>query len=59
MSDAQADPSHMTLIIHQKEETTHGHLILPEWQGDHVLSSRFSWIRLEKEELRLGHALVT
>ncbi|MFT8542078.1 hypothetical protein [Acetobacter sp.] len=60
--ELKADSSHMTLIIHQKEGTTHGHLILPEWQGDHVLSSRFSWMRLEKiarlEELRLGHALV-
>lgn len=60
--ELKADPSHMTLIIHQKEGTTHGHLILPEWQGDHVLSSRFSWMRLEKfarlEEIRLGHALV-
>ncbi|WP_244183832.1 MULTISPECIES: hypothetical protein [Acetobacter] len=60
--ELKADPNHMTLIIHQKEGTTHGHLILPEWQGDHVLSSRFSWMRLEKvarlEELRLGHALV-
>ncbi|MCP1220425.1 hypothetical protein NKW45_01025 [Acetobacter orientalis] len=60
--ELKADPSHITLIIHQKEGTTHGLLILPEWQGDHVLSSRFSWMRLEKvarlEELRLGHALV-
>lgn len=60
--ELKADPSHMTLIIHQKEGTTHGHLILPEWQGDHVLSCRFSWMRLEKvarlEEIRLGHALV-
>lgn len=60
--ELEADPNHMTLIIHQKEGTRHGHLILPEWQGDHVLSSRFSWMRLEKvarlEELRLGHALV-
>ncbi|WP_244926395.1 hypothetical protein [Acetobacter orleanensis] len=60
--ELKADSSHMTLIIHQKAGTTHGHLILPEWQQDHVLSSRFSWMRLEKaarlEELRLGHALV-
>ncbi|WP_255029726.1 hypothetical protein [Acetobacter persici] len=60
--ELKADPSHMTLIIHQKDGTTHGHLVLPEWQEDHVLSSRFSWMRLEKvarlEELRLGHALV-
>ncbi|MFT8721776.1 MAG: hypothetical protein ABF443_10620 [Acetobacter malorum] len=60
--ELKADSTHMTLIIHQKDGTTHGHLILPEWQGDHVLSSRFSWMRLEKvarlEEIRLGHALV-
>lgn len=60
--ELKADPSHMSLIIHQKDGTTHGHLVLPEWQGDHVLSSRFSWMRLEKvarlEELRLGHTLV-
>lgn len=60
--ELKADSSHMTLIIHQKQGKTHGHLILPEWQGDHVLSSRFSWMRLEKvarlEEIRLGHALV-
>ena len=35
---------------------------MPEWQQDHILDSRFSWIRLEKlarlEEIRLGHALV-
>lgn len=56
------DPDHMTLVIHQKDGSTHGHLILPEWQQDHILDSRFSWIRLEKlarlEEIRLGHALV-
>ncbi|MFT8816348.1 hypothetical protein [Acetobacter fabarum] len=60
--ELKADSSHMTLIIHQKDGLTHGHLILPEWQGNHVLSSRFSWMRLEKvarlEEIRLGHALV-
>ncbi|WP_244895053.1 hypothetical protein [Acetobacter indonesiensis] len=60
--ELKADSSHMTLIIHQKDGLTHGHLILPEWQGDHVLSSRFGWMRLEKvarlEEIRLGHALV-
>ncbi|MFT9026596.1 hypothetical protein [Acetobacter indonesiensis] len=44
--ELKADSSHMTLTIHQKEGTTHGHLILPEWQGDHVLSSRFSWMRV-------------
>jgi hypothetical protein len=57
-----ADPEHMTLVIHQKDGSTHGHLILPEWQQEHILDSRFSWIRLEKlallEEIRLGHALV-
>lgn len=57
-----ADPKHMTLVIHQKDDSTHGHLLLPEWQQDHILDSRFSWIRLEKlarlEEIRLGHALV-
>jgi hypothetical protein len=56
------DPEHMTLVIHQKDGSTHGHLILPEWQQDHILDSRFSWIRLEKlarlEEIRLGHALI-
>ena len=60
--ELKADSSHMTLIIHQKQGKTHGHLILPEWQEDHVLDSRFSWMRLEKiarlEEMRLGHALV-
>jgi len=57
-----ADPDRMTLVIHQKDGSTHGHLLLPEWQDDHVLSSKFTWQRLEKiarlEELRLGHALV-
>ena len=57
-----ADPEHMTLVIHQKDGSTHGHLLLPEWQRDHILDSRFSWMRLEKvarlEELRLGQALV-
>ncbi|MFT9026608.1 relaxase/mobilization nuclease domain-containing protein [Acetobacter indonesiensis] len=24
------DPEHMTLVIHQKDGSTHGHLILPE-----------------------------
>ncbi|GBR64212.1 hypothetical protein ASY01nite_03130 [Acetobacter syzygii] len=56
------NPEHMTLVIHQKDGSTHGHLILPEWQRNHILDSRFSWIRLEKlarlEEIRLGHALV-
>lgn len=57
-----ADPEHITLVIHQKDGSTHGHLLLPEWQQDHILDSRFSWIRLEKlarlEEIRLSHALV-
>ncbi|MFT8483716.1 MAG: hypothetical protein ABF689_12030 [Gluconobacter cerinus] len=57
-----ADPDRMTLVIHQKDGSTHGHLLLPEWQDDHILSSKFTWQRLEKiarlEELRLGHALV-
>ncbi|OUI85733.1 hypothetical protein HK11_00955, partial [Acetobacter sp. DmW_043] len=42
------DPEHITLVIHQKDGSTHGHLLLPEWQQDHILDSRFSWIRLEK-----------
>ncbi|WP_244895064.1 hypothetical protein [Acetobacter indonesiensis] len=57
-----ADPEHTTLVIHQKDGSTHGHLLLPEWQQDHILDSHFSWIRLEKlarlEEIRLGHVLV-
>jgi len=61
-TELSADPSRITLVIHQKDGSTHGHLLLPEWQDDHVLSSRFSWQRLEKiarlEEIRLGHALV-
>ncbi|WP_256940386.1 hypothetical protein [Acetobacter orientalis] len=60
--ELHADPEHLTLVVHQKDGSTHGHLILPEWQGNHVLESRFTWMRLEKvarlEELRLGHALV-
>ncbi len=60
--ELQADKERMTLVVHQKDGSTHGHLLLPEWQDDHVLSSRFSWQRLEKcarlEELRLGHQLV-
>lgn len=60
--ELHADPEHLTLITHQKDGSTHGHLILPEWQGNHVLESRFTWMRLEKvarlEEIRLGHALV-
>ncbi|MFT8523335.1 hypothetical protein [Gluconobacter oxydans] len=58
-----ANPERLTLAIHQKDGGTHGHLLLPEWQDDHVLSSRFTWQRLEKiarlEELRLGHDLVS
>lgn len=58
-----ANPERLTLVIHQKDGGTHGHLLLPEWQDDHVLSSRFTWQRLEKiarlEELRLGHDLVS
>ena len=61
-AELSADPDRMTLVIHQKDGSTHGHLLLPEWQDDHVLSNRFSWQRLEKiarlEEIRLGHALV-
>ncbi|WP_235993270.1 hypothetical protein [Gluconobacter cadivus] len=61
-AELSADPGRMTLVIHQKDGRTHGHLLLPEWQDDHVLSSRFSWQRLEKiarvEEIQLGHALV-
>ncbi|MFT8663989.1 MAG: hypothetical protein ABF772_03030 [Acetobacter orientalis] len=56
-----ADKASRSLILHQKDGKRHGHLILPEWQHDHVLSSRFSYIRLEKvarlEEIRLGHPL--
>ncbi|MFT8354648.1 MAG: hypothetical protein ABF617_08585 [Gluconobacter japonicus] len=61
-AELSADPDRMTLVIHQKDGRTHSHLLLPEWQDDHVLSSRFSWQRLEKiarlEEIQLGHALV-
>ncbi|WP_242403469.1 relaxase/mobilization nuclease domain-containing protein [Asaia platycodi] len=60
--ELQADRERMTLVVHQKNGNTHGHLLLPEWQDDHMLSSRFSWQRLEKcarlEEIRLGHQLV-
>ncbi|MFC0510696.1 hypothetical protein [Asaia spathodeae] len=60
--ELQANRERMTLVVHQKDGSTHGHLLLPEWQDDHVLSSRFSWQRLEKcarlEEIRLGHQLV-
>ncbi|WP_336764417.1 hypothetical protein, partial [Asaia sp. VD9] len=60
--ELQADRERMTLVVHQKDGSTHGHLLLPEWQDNHVLSSRFSWQRLEKcarlEEIRLGHPLV-
>ncbi|WP_234781735.1 hypothetical protein [Gluconobacter japonicus] len=57
-----ADPERTTFVIHQKDGKTHGHLLLPEWQDSHVLSSKFSWVRLEKlarlTEIKLGHALV-
>ncbi|WP_241009702.1 hypothetical protein [Gluconobacter kondonii] len=57
-----ADPKRTTFVIHQKDGKTHGHLLLPEWQDSYVLSSKFSWIRLEKlarlAEVKLGHALV-
>ncbi|WP_227005045.1 relaxase/mobilization nuclease domain-containing protein [Acetobacter senegalensis] len=60
--ELHADPEHLTLVIHQKDGSPHGHLILPEWQQDHVLESRFTWMRMEKiarlEEIRLGHKLV-
>ncbi|MCI1297512.1 MAG: hypothetical protein LKG30_06065 [Acetobacter fabarum] len=60
--ELHADPDHITLVVHQKDGSAHGHLILPEWQQDHVLESRFTWMRLEKiarlEEIRLGHTLV-
>ncbi|MCI2007727.1 MAG: hypothetical protein LKJ54_03180 [Acetobacter peroxydans] len=60
--ELHADPEHLTLVVHQKDGSTHGHLILPEWQSNHVLESRFTWMRLEKvarlEEIRLDHALV-
>lgn len=59
--ELEADKAPRTLILHQKDGKRHGHLILPEWQHDHVLSSRFSYMRLEKvarlEEIRLGHPL--
>ncbi|WP_249198942.1 hypothetical protein [Gluconobacter kondonii] len=57
-----ADPERTTFVIHQKDGKTHGHLLLPEWQNSHVLSTKFSWVRLEKlarlAEVKLGHALV-
>jgi len=60
--ELDADPERTTFVIHQKDGKTHGHLLLPEWQENHVLSSQFSWVRLEKlarlTEVRLGHALV-
>lgn len=46
--ELHADPEHLTLVVHQKNGSTHGHLILPEWQQDHVLESRFTWMRMEK-----------
>lgn len=60
--ELKADPEHLTLVIHQKDGSTHGHLILPEWQQNCILDSRFTWMRMEKiarlEEIRLGHTLV-
>ncbi|OAJ67426.1 hypothetical protein [Gluconobacter cerinus] len=60
--ELDANPERTTFVIHQKDGKTHGHLLLPEWQEDHVLSSKFSWARLEKlarlTEIKLGHALV-
>lgn len=60
--ELKADPEDLTLVIHQKDGTTHGHLILPEWQQNCILDSRFTWMRMEKiarfEEIRLGHRLV-
>lgn len=60
--ELKADPEHLTLVIHQKDGTTHGHLILPEWQQNCILDSRFTWMRMEKiarlEEILLGHTLV-
>ncbi|WP_249193818.1 hypothetical protein [Gluconobacter wancherniae] len=57
-----ADPERTTFVIHQKDGKTHGHLLLPEWQDSHVLSSKFSWGRLEKlarlTEIKFGHVLV-
>ncbi|GAN65020.1 hypothetical protein [Acetobacter orientalis] len=59
--ELKADKASRALILHQKDGKRHGHLILPEWQHNHVLSSRFSYMRLEKvarlEEIRLGHPL--
>lgn len=60
--ELKADPEDLTLVIHQKGGTTHGHLILPEWQQNCILDSRFTWMWMEKitrlEEIRLGHRLV-
>ena len=60
--ELKADKASRALILHQKDGKRHGHLILPEWQHNHVLSSRFSYMRLEKvarlEEIRLGHSLI-
>ncbi|WP_249193440.1 hypothetical protein [Gluconobacter sphaericus] len=60
--ELDANPERTTFVIHQKDGKTHGHLLLPEWQENHVLSSQFSWVRLEKlarlAEIKLGHALV-
>ncbi|GAN69492.1 hypothetical protein [Acetobacter orleanensis] len=60
--ELKANPEDLTLVIHQKDGSTHGHLILPEWQQNCTLDSRFTWMRMEKiarlEEIRLGHRLV-
>lgn len=60
--ELKANPEDLTLVIHQKDGSTHGHLILPEWQQNCILDSRFTWMRMEKiarlEEIRLGHKLL-
>jgi len=60
--ELDANPERTTFVIHQKDGKTHGHLLLPEWQDTHVLSSKFSWVRLEKlarlTEIKFGHVLV-
>ena len=42
-----ADPDRMTLVLHQKDGSTHGHLLLPDWQQDPVLSRKFTSPRPE------------
>ncbi|MEJ5155912.1 hypothetical protein WH240_12265 [Gluconobacter wancherniae] len=60
--ELDANPEPTTFVIHQKDGKTHGHLLLPEWQDTQVLSSKFSWVRLEKlarlTEIKFGHVLV-